>query len=296
MTRMHQNSRNHRKILFSLAIVAVIITAAVTAEHSFGLDLGLGLNQRDTTTTALAASSELKRRDEARDQGHQSNAKSSAMTSPSRQSKQLAAFDKQLRSIDDPASLWVIVNKLRPLNPAAYAPAIRTPAMLLRLNADAPEMRVSVIAIPDLERLNAASKSAGLTMKIASGYRSFGSQASVYDAEVRANGQAQADRQSARPGHSEHQTGLAIDLGPASGECLIAECFGELAEGKWLATNAHTYGFIIRYPPGKESVTGYLYEPWHLRYVGSELAAELHRLGSPTLEEFFGLPAAAMYR
>ncbi len=211
------------------------------------------------------------------------------------------AFDKKARSIDDSASVWVVANKLRRLNPASYAPAVAAPAMQLRLSASSPEMQVSTLALADLERLNAAAKAAGLPMMLASGYRSYQSQTAVYANEVKRYGQAQADRQSARPGHSEHQTGLAIDLAPASGKCLIAECFGELPEGQWLAAHAHEYGFIIRYSQGKEAITGYLYEPWHLRYVGSELAAEVNRLktatnSSPTLEEFFGLPPAPNYQ
>lgn len=76
---------------------------------------------------------------------------------------------------------------------------------------------------------------------------------------------------------------------------MIAECFGSLLEGQWLAAHAHEYGFIIRYLQGREAITIYLYEPWHVRYVGTTLSAEIYRLGNPTLEEFFGLPPAANY-
>ncbi len=206
------------------------------------------------------------------------------------------AFNRQALSIDDPASPWIVANKRRPLNPPAFAPALTSPAMPLRLNAAAPEMQVSSQAAPDLVRLSTAAKAAGLPLMLVSGYRSYQSQVAVYGKEVKTHGQTQADRQSARPGHSEHQTGLAVDLAPVSGTCLIAVCFGSLPEGKWLAANAHSFGFIIRYPQGKESITGYLYEPWHLRYIGPELAAELYRPGNPTMEEFFGLPAAPNYQ
>lgn len=204
-------------------------------------------------------------------------------------------FDKQQLSLEDPASVWVIANKVRPLKPRSFAPVVAAPAMKLRLSADTPEMQISTRAIADLQRLDSAAKAAGLQLMLASGYRSYDTQIAVYSNEVKNYGQAQADRQSARPGHSEHQTGLAIDLAPASGKCLIAECFGELPEGQWLAAHAHEFGFVIRYPQGKEAITGYLYEPWHVRYVGPTLAAELNRLGNPTLEEFFGLPAAPSY-
>lgn len=205
------------------------------------------------------------------------------------------AFDKQARSITDPTSPWVVANKQRPLSPVDFVPTVAAPAMRLRLSAGTPEMQVATQALPELERLAKDADAAGLPLMLASGYRSYATQVAVYANEVRNYGQTQADRQSARPGHSEHQTGLAIDLAPASGKCMIEECFGNLPEGQWLAAHAHEYGFIIRYAQGKEAITGYLYEPWHLRFVGVELAAEIQKGGSPTLEEFFGLPAAPTY-
>ena len=105
-----------------------------------------------------------------------------------------------------------------------------------------------------------------------SGYRSYSQQASLYDSYVRQYGQATADTLAARPGFSEHQTGLAMDIGNASGVCALQACFATTPAGKWAAANAATYGFIIRYPAGAEAVTGYTYEPWHLRYVGRDLA------------------------
>ena len=121
-------------------------------------------------------------------------------------------------------------------------------------------------------------------------------QVSVYNNEVKTYGQATADKQSARPGYSEHQTGLAVDLEPASRQCEVQDCFASTIEGKWLAVNAYLHGFIMRYPPGKEAVTGYKQESWHFRYIGKELAAEMKQQNITTLEEFFGLPAAPNYR
>jgi D-alanyl-D-alanine carboxypeptidase len=206
------------------------------------------------------------------------------------------AFDKQRYSTDDPASPWVVANKLRPLKPADYAPQTAAPDIKLRLGAGQPEMRLAEPARTALGQLAQAAAKQGLTLMLASGYRPYNMQVSVYNNEVSKYGQAQADRQSARPGHSEHQTGLAADLAPANGNCMIEECFGSLPEGKWLAAHAHEHGFIIRYPQGKEAVTGYLYEPWHLRYVGPELAAEMIAKNITTLEEFFGLAAAPNYQ
>ncbi|MBM6808687.1 M15 family metallopeptidase [Faecalicoccus pleomorphus] len=115
-----------------------------------------------------------------------------------------------------------------------------------------------------------------------SGYRSYSYQSSLYNNYVNSYGQAQADRFSARPGYSEHQTGLAFDLKHSNG--TLVETTPEV---NWIAAHAHEYGFIVRYPSGKESVTGYMPEPWHLRYVGDQASA-IYASGL-TLEEYLGV-------
>lgn len=196
-----------------------------------------------------------------------------------------ASFDKNKYSRDEATSIWVVVNKKRPLNPKDYAPN--------DLVAVGGGQQMRKEAATALGQLVAAAKTEGLTINPLSGYRSYNTQVSVYNNEVNTNGQAVADTQSARPGHSEHQTGLAIDVG--GGGCGIEDCFGNTAPGKWVVANAYKYGFIIRYTPGKEAITGYRAEPWHLRYIGAELSGEMHKTGVTTLEEFFGLPAAPNY-
>lgn len=126
------------------------------------------------------------------------------------------------------------------------------------------------------------ARSKGLSIYISSGFRSYESQKNIYNRYVRQDGQRLADTYSARPGHSEHQTGLAIDLN------TITQAFARTAEGKWVAAHCHEYGFIIRYPQGKEQITGYSYEPWHLRYVGIEKATAIYESGL-CLEEYFGI-------
>jgi len=207
---------------------------------------------------------------------------------------QPAEFNKNLYSLDEPGSPWWIVNKRRPL-PEEYVPAsLDAPDMKLRWADDAESMQVSTSAIGDLEALNKAAQQAGHQLMLVSAYRSESYQKQLYDGYVRSSGQEDADKFSARPGTSEHQTGLAVDLGRADGECEIEKCFADTAQGKWLAANAYKYGFIIRYLEDKEDITGYLYEPWHFRYVGRELAGEVKTSGQ-TLEEFFGLAPAADY-
>lgn len=195
------------------------------------------------------------------------------------------AFDKAQYSLDDPASNWVVVNKRRPLQPKTYVPndliSIGGNRQLRRAAADA------------LESMLDGAKAAGYTVTAASAYRSYDRQVVIYNSEVKAYGQTVADSQSARPGTSEHQTGWAVDL--ASGGCSITDCFGTTPGGKWITDHAAEYGFILRYPAGKQAVTGYRTETWHFRYVGKALAEEMKKQHSLTLEEFFGLPAAPDY-
>jgi D-alanyl-D-alanine carboxypeptidase len=207
-------------------------------------------------------------------------------------------LNKSQYSLDAAESLWLIVNKARPLQPKDYAPAnLRAPAIPLRLTAKDEEMLMRSDAAQALEQLVTAAKDqASLQLMLSSAYRSYGFQRGLYNRYVSQQGQAVADSQSARPGHSEHQTGLAADVEPASRTCEVETCFATTPEGKWVAANAYSYGFVVRYPEGKQGITGYIYEPWHLRYVGTELATAIHAAGNPTLEEFFGLPAAADYQ
>ena len=118
-------------------------------------------------------------------------------------------------------------------------------------------------------------------------YRSYNFQNYLYNSYVEREGQAAADTFSARPGKSEHQTGLAADVTSASVNYRLISDFGDTEEGKWLAENCYKYGFIMRYQKGKEDITGYIYEPWHVRYVGQKAAKEIWERDL-TLEEYLG--------
>ena len=206
-------------------------------------------------------------------------------------------FNKKAHSLDDPTSIWVVANKQRPLNPKTYAPSdLVVPNIPLRATITSTEKQVRQVTATALEKLASDAKQQGLDFNLQSGYRSYDFQVSLYNRYVSQQGKAVADSQSARPGFSEHQTGLAADLGSVSHpECDVEDCFGTTPEGKWLAGNAYKYGFIIRYPQGLDNVTGYIYEPWHVRYVGIDLATEMHKQGIATLEQFFGLGNAPDY-
>ncbi len=200
------------------------------------------------------------------------------------------AFDTSAYSIDDPTSIWVVVNKLRPLNPPSYAPADLVYPQVDNTNGQP----LREVASQATEQMVTAAAAEGLYLRIASAYRSYDTQVSVYGSFVTNQGQAFADTTSARPGHSEHQTGLTADFDAADG-CTLDSCFASTPSGLWLHERAAEFGFIERYPAGKESVTGYMAEPWHYRYVGIELAQEMRDRGVLTLEEFFGLPPAPDY-
>lgn len=138
-----------------------------------------------------------------------------------------------------------------------------------------------------LEDLVAAAKKDGIELAGVSGYRTESRQKTLFDNYAKKDGVEAANKYSARPGHSEHQTGLAIDVSGIDGKCAAESCFGGTPEAEWLAKYAADYGYIIRYPEGKEAITGYKYEPWHIRYVGVDLAHKLEQSGD-TLEEYYG--------
>ncbi len=188
--------------------------------------------------------------------------------------------------VTNPLDVQVLVNKQRSLA------ADFIPSDLVEVNipfsfkgqSDRKMMRKE--AAQALENLIAAAAQEGIRLFGISGYRSYQTQVSVYNNNVKTQGEAEASRVSARPGHSEHQTGLAMDLSSASNQYALTTSFANTPEGKWLAQHASTFGFIIRYPRDKENLTGYSFEPWHIRYVGNPLAEEIsnHQL---TFEQFY---------
>jgi len=187
---------------------------------------------------------------------------------------------------EDPASLLVVVGKHRPISPLDYEPDDLTawPGTDFWVREEVGEQ---------LELLVAAAERDGHGLRVISGYRSYDTQAGTYDYWVRHYGRAAADASSARPGHSEHQTGLAVDLDSTTGECYLEPCFGDTDEGRWVAAHAHEFGFVLSYPEGSRALTGYTYEPWHVRYVGPQVAGDMHRRGIALLSTYLGVPASS---
>ena len=197
------------------------------------------------------------------------------------------------RSLSTSSSLWVLVNKRRPLSPKTYVPSnLVVPAVTYanakRLRSDAAEGLVRMVS-------TAKSEGAG-SLAITSGYRSYDTQYSLYWDSVSTNGQAYADKWIARPGYSEHQTGLTLDMAPVGvSTCSAHTCIASTPQGVWLQKNSWRFGYILRYESGYTDVTGYSPEPWHFRYVGTALAKGYHDGGWHTFEQFLGEPAAPTY-
>ena len=264
-----------RTIVVAGAIAAVVVAAVVTVVALTPVPAPTALASSSPTATSAPTPT------------------STATAPPTPTPTPTPTFDAAAQSIDDPNSYWVVADKLRPLNPLDWEPP------------DLVEVPVAYVNQPFLRRAASdavvamfaafSAESGGLQMQSQSAYRSYSTQESVYAGWVSSLGQAGADQTSARPGHSEHQTGLSIDVSASPADCTLEQCFADTPQGQWLAAEGWRFGYVVRYPNGKTDVTGYEYEPWHMRYVGPELATELHATGVLTLEEFFGLPAAPDY-
>jgi len=174
--------------------------------------------------------------------------------------------------------------------PADYVPPDLVNAVTGGPAAGAP-LEVRAVAYEDLGRLRAAALAAGHRLVIVSAYRSYQQQAQTFDYWTQVGGYEQALRTSARPGHSEHQLGTAIDFGDGTADPWAYADWAETPAGAWLAAHAADFGFVMSYPKGKTAVTCYSYEPWHYRYVGRELAQTLVSSGL-TLREFQSATAA----
>jgi len=213
------------------------------------------------------------------------------------QPKPVNIFDPPKYSIDDADSIWVVVNKQREISPLKYQPeSLAFPAFQKPKVQNPFGLQMRQEAAAATVELATAMAAAGKgTLILNSGFRTYKSQQGLYNRTRDTRGLAVAEKLSARPGHSEHQLGLAADFSVKGQGCVIMVCFGKTEAGMWLAEYAHQYGFVLRYPKGYKPITGFQYEPWHFRYVGVELATEMNTRGIKTLEEFWGLEAAPDY-
>ncbi|OJF94158.1 M15 family metallopeptidase [Alkalibacterium sp. 20] len=178
----------------------------------------------------------------------------------------------------EPASFSVLVNKQYSL-PEDYVPdnlvTVEVPTVLP--NPEIKQMRQ--VAADALKEMFDTAETSGIILHARSGYRSYQTQVQLFNNYVNNHGEEAANKYSARPGESEHQTGLVMDVTSESVGLQLTEEFGNTEEGTWVRDNAHEFGFIIRYLEGKEDITGYVFEPWHIRYLGPELATDVYESG-----------------
>lgn len=185
-------------------------------------------------------------------------------------------FYTNIETIEDPSSITVLVNKFHAL-PADYVPddLISIPSF--------PNLQIKDDAAEDFEALLAAAKLDNVIIIPYSTYRSYDYQQGLYNKYLQTDSQEEVDTYSARPGHSEHQTGLALDVRSSSHWSNLTD-----SDYEWMLNNSYKYGFIIRYPKDNSRITGYQEEPWHLRYIGIEHATKVHELGI-TFDEYYDL-------
>lgn len=183
----------------------------------------------------------------------------------------------------DPSKIDVVVNKKHPITPLAYTPAVATVDC-----AGGGSATISTQAVSDFIAMCQAAVAAGIPLGVSSSYRSYATQISTYNYWVGQSGVAGADTYSARPGYSEHQTGLAIDFRVPGGAALSE--FTGTPQQLWLAAHAPSYGFIQRYTPENTQATGYNAESWHYRYIGKAYAGNYASTNPGSLEQFWGIP------
>ncbi len=190
---------------------------------------------------------------------------------------------KDVLAYDD-GDLLVIVNKYHGVT-RDYRPEGMVTVDLSMSTWDGIEIKKE--AYDAFKELFEDAEAQGYTLAICSGYRSYEYQQELFENALATQSEAEAHMFSAYPGRSEHHTGLAIDITSPSMEWSLSQDFADYAEGQWLDEHCQDYGFILRYPEGKEDITGYNYEPWHFRYVGKEAAKEIMSRGI-TFEEYLG--------
>ncbi len=238
---------------------------AATAKQIALIDAGVKRAQQQKIDAAKKAEAEAR-------------AKAASEPKPVKPASSLASSEQRICDVNDAARITVVINKKHCFNPRNWAPSdlVSLDGYLLASQASA-----------QLSAMMQSANVAGVGFSLSSAYRSYDNQVTTYNTWVAVNGStAAADTVSARPGYSEHQTGLAADL--KIGSCVL-ECFKGTAAYTWLQSNAAQYGFVERYPEGLTAITGYSPEAWHWRYVGAATAQDMKAKGIQTLEQYFGV-------
>lgn len=297
---------NPAGMLLSLAGAMIVITGSIAVSESYPFQSTTAAPQQGSPVAVAAAhapaagsavstsSASPTASPASSSSATSSTAKAPASSAPSFKAAN-AIQAKAIAESTNPNSIYVLVNKRNSLKPLDYAPAdLMTPSVALAGNETALLRSEAATAV---EKMFAAAQADGVQINIQSSYRSYATQVGLYGSYVNQKGQASADTSSARPGYSEHQSGLALDIGDATvpASCEFTECVATTAAGLWVAQHGADYGFIVRYPNGLQGITGYLYEPWHLRYVGVAVSQDMKTRGFTTYEQYLGKAAAPGY-
>lgn len=187
---------------------------------------------------------------------------------------------------DQEKGLLILVNKTHSIT-QDYKPDDLTAILYFAADRAEATRYMRTEAAEHFHEMVEAAADEGLTLVMTTAYRSYGFQKMLFDNYVTQKGEEEANKTSAKPGESEHQTGLAVDITSPSVDNQLTVTFGSTPEGQWIAENAHRFGFILRFPESSQSITGYSFEPWHFRYVGFTAAEMIYERGI-TLEEFLG--------
>ena len=193
--------------------------------------------------------------------------------------KDIDFFYKKVKDIKNPDSLMVLVNKLNRLQ-SNYVPH---DLEQISLNYATNHKFLRKEAKENFEKLSSDAKKIGYSIIAVSAYRDYDYQENLFNNYVKEKGENYALKCSAKAGHSEHQTGLSVDVMGSNNDY---DQFEKSKEFDWMKNNSYKYGFILRYPKGKEYITGFKYEPWHYRYVGKDIASIIYTEGI-TLEEYY---------
>ena len=265
----------HKKLTIGAISILIVLASAVVS--TYGLYSYNKVQQIIQTNSKVKAASELAIKAAA---AREAKKKEPVyITLPGAKPIKALAEDYSVAS-----SIWAIVNKTHPVSIDYIPTNLKIPNVLTRTDKSDSERSIRSDIEQPMINMFAAASASGNQLMIGSGYRSAALQAIYFNSLASSVGETVANQSIAYPGQSEHQTGLAADITTVSRNCYLDDCFADTSDGQWLVNNSYKYGFILRYPKDKESITEYRYEPWHFRYVGIDLATALHDSGL-TLDE-----------
>ena len=275
--------KNKQQILLVLIVTSLIFFAACSNPTS-SIDNPNNNSENNQIEEDINNNDDIKNDD---NKDNENDQKDDVIDQPKEDdNKVVETFLDENDIITNQDSIEVVVNKERNLSddyvPSDLVKITDVPTCLE--NPEVNQLRKSA-ADALTKMFEAAMDEIEVQLYARSGYRSYNTQVALYNGYVSNHGKEAADKFSAKPGQSEHQTGLAMDITSDSVNLQLTEDFGDTDEGIWVSENAHRFGFIVRYQKGKEDITGYMYEPWHVRYVGEDLATKVYESGL-TLEEY----------